>query len=185
MSQRQHAEICIASKRLVLRPFSAGDADATFPCITPSLTRFMSWEPPADRRHFDSIWQAWLPLIASGKDFVFTIRRESCGSFLGLAGLHDVHAGTAKLGIWIREDCHGHGFGREAVRLVATWASRAIDIESFTYPVAEANLPSRRIAESLGGVIEKREETPKYTSLIYRIPGQSPDNGGRSNGQQQ
>ncbi|MGF6726784.1 RimJ/RimL family protein N-acetyltransferase [Paraburkholderia sp. GAS41] len=166
-------EIQIESERLSIRPFSADDADATFHCITPSLTRFMSWEPPASRGDFDRVWRGWLPTIAEGTDFVFAIRQRDDGSFLGLAGLHRVRNASAELGIWIREDFQKQGFGRDAVGLVATWASFALGIESFTYPVAEQNYPSRRIAESLGGVVVERRETPKYMSVIYRIPNQS------------
>lgn len=165
-------EIHIESERLSIRPFSADDADAAFRCITPSLTRFMSWDPPASREDFDRIWQGWLPTIADGTDFVFAIRQRGDGSFLGLVGLHRVRNTTPELGIWIREDFHKQGFGREAVGLVARWASLALGIESFTYPVAEENSPSCRIAESLGGVIVERRETPKYMSVIYRIPEQ-------------
>ncbi|MFJ2991828.1 GNAT family N-acetyltransferase [Pandoraea sp. NPDC087047] len=166
-------EIHIESERLSIRPFSADDADDSFRCITPSLTRFMSWEPPANRETFDRIWQGWLLTIAEGTDFTFAIRQKATGNFLGLAGLHGVRSTSAELGIWIREDFHAQGFGREAVGLVAMWASLALGSESFTYPVAEENDSSRRIAESLGGVIVERHETPKLMSVIYRIPKQS------------
>jgi RimJ/RimL family protein N-acetyltransferase len=166
------SEVHIESNRLSIKPFSASDADATFPCITPSLTRFMSWEPPANRDDFDRVWRSWLPAIDDGSDFVFAIRQLDDGSFLGLAGLHHVRNESPELGIWIREDHHRKGFGREAVGLIAQWATRAIGAESFTYPVAEENHPSRRIAESLGGVIIERRVTPKYSSVIYRIPKQ-------------
>lgn len=59
------------------------------------------------------------------------------------------------------------------MRLVARWASLVLGVARFTYPVAEENYPSRRIAESLGGVIVERRETPKYMSVIYHIPNQS------------
>ncbi|MFM0341528.1 GNAT family N-acetyltransferase [Paraburkholderia fungorum] len=166
-------EIHIESERLSIRPFSADDADAAFRCITPSLTRFMSWEPPANREVFDRIWQGWLATIAEGTNFTFAIRQRADESFLGLTGLHNVRDACAELGIWIREDFHAQGFGREAAGLVAMWASLVLGTESFTYPVAEENYPSRRIAESLGGVVVARRETSKYMSVIYRIPKQS------------
>nr|WP_084085537.1 GNAT family N-acetyltransferase [Cupriavidus sp. USMAA2-4] len=165
-------EIRIESSRLSIKPFSASDADATFPCITLSLTRLMSWEPPPDRESFDLVWQAWLPAIAEGTDFVFAVRQRDSGGFLGLAGLHHVKSPSAELGIWIREDRHREGIGREAVSLVATWASRELGIDRFTYPVAEENYPSRRIAESLGGVVAERRLIPKYKYVIYQIPSQ-------------
>lgn len=166
-------DIHIESPRLSIRPFAASDAQDAFGCMTPSLTRFMSWEPPADRAVFDQIWQGWISTIVEGTDFTFTVRQRDSGSFMGLAGLHHVRHPSAELGIWIREDFHARGFGREAVGAVAKWASTARGIESFTYPVAEENYPSRRIAEALGGVIADRKATPKYLSVIYRIPAQA------------
>ena len=163
-------EIQIDSPRLLIKPFTANDADATFACITPSLTRHMAWEPPASRHEFDDVWQSWIPSIDDGSDYVFAIRQRADGSFLGLAGLHRVSTESPELGIWIREDRHRNGFGREAVTLVAHWATRTIGCASFSYPVAEENSPSRRIAESLGGVIVESRLTPKYKSVVYRIP---------------
>ncbi len=52
------------------------------------------------------------------------------------------------------------------------WASREWGIDRFIYPVAEENYASRRIAESLGGVVVERRQTPKYQSVIYQIPRQ-------------
>lgn len=41
--------IRILSQRLSIEPFCEHDAVESFPCITASLTRYMSWEPPASR----------------------------------------------------------------------------------------------------------------------------------------
>lgn len=165
-------EIQIESARLVIKPFSAGDADVTFSCITSSLTRYMAWEPPASRHDFDRIWRTWIRSMDDGEDYVFAIRQRLNGSFLGVVGLHHVRSKAPELGIWIREDCHGNGFGRQAVASVAAWATRAVGSEGFVCPVAEENHSSRRIAESLGGVIVERRVTPKYHSVIYRVPRQ-------------
>ncbi|MFM0260487.1 GNAT family N-acetyltransferase [Paraburkholderia sediminicola] len=162
--------IQIESTRLLIKPFTANDADATFACITPSLTRHMAWEPPASRHDFDGVWRSWIPSIDDGSDYIFAIRQRADGSILGLAGLHRVRTESPELGIWIREDRHRNGFGREAVTLVAHWVTRTIGCASFTYPVAEENRPSRRIAESLSGVIVESRVTPKYKSCVYRIP---------------
>ncbi|NYH16350.1 RimJ/RimL family protein N-acetyltransferase [Paraburkholderia bryophila] len=162
--------IRIESTRLLIKPFSPADADVAFSCITLSLTRYMAWEPAASRDEFDRIWQGWIPSIENGSDYVFAIRHRTDRSFLGLVGLHYVNTEKQELGIWIREDRHGEHFGREAVTLVARWATQTLGAESFIYPVAEENLPSRRIAESLGGVIVEHCERPKYKAVIYRIP---------------
>lgn len=164
------SETEIQSTRLLLKTFTAADAEEVFCCITPTLTRLMAWEPPATRDEFHLVWEAWLPSIRSGSDLIFVIRLASNGHFLGLVGLHHAQTPSPELGIWIREDCHGNGYGREAVAAATMWASSSLKPKNFTYPVAEENHASRQIAESLGGVVIHRRIERKYTSLIYRIP---------------
>jgi len=53
---------------------------------------------------------------------------------------------------------------------MAVWVSEELNPDCFEYPVAEENVASRRIAESLGGVIVSRRTNPKYLSVVYRIP---------------
>jgi RimJ/RimL family protein N-acetyltransferase len=167
-------EVHIASARLSIKPFSADDAEAAFGCMTPTLTRFMAWDPPATQEAFDRIWQQWQVAATQGTEFVFAIRERESAAFLGLTGLHKLHSDYPELGIWIREDRHREGFGREAVSLVAQWATRAFGIRrGFTYPVAEDNRASRRIAEGLGGVVVEQRIAPKYHAVVYRIPAQS------------
>ena len=76
-----------------------------------------------------------------------------------------------ELGIWIREDVHGQGYGREAVAALAAWARATFAPQSLRYPVAEPNTASRRIALGLGGVEVERQSLSKYVLVVYRIPG--------------
>lgn len=160
----------ILSQRLSIEPFCEHDADESFPCLTPTLTRYMSWEPPASLAQYAQVWGQWLPAIADGSDIVFTIRALENAGFIGLVGLHHTCAETPELGIWIREDKHGRGFGGEAVQAVVLWASQRVAAKSFIYPVATQNAASRRIAEALGGVIIETRTSQKYDSVVYQIP---------------
>lgn len=45
-------EVSISTERLNLTPFTAKDADETYNCITPTLTRYMAWDPQP-RHEFD------------------------------------------------------------------------------------------------------------------------------------
>lgn len=162
--------VFLVTPRLALRPFTPEDAAETFACITPTLTRYLSFEPPASEAAFAHVWQDWLPSIASGEDLTFVIRHRTNAGFLGLAGLHEANTPEPELGIWIREDAHGHAYGREAVRAIATWAVSACGARSFTYPVAAANRASRQLVESLGGEVIGPRNTAKYDGVIYRLP---------------
>jgi RimJ/RimL family protein N-acetyltransferase len=164
----------IEAPRLLLQPFSPADADEAYRCITPSLTRYMAWEPPANPDEFAKIWQAWIQSCADKTELVFTVREKQNGHFLGLVGLHHLQTSAPELGIWIREDRHGNRFGQEAMACLYVWASANFHHSSFIYPVAEANHPSRRIAESLGGVVTDSRATPKYRSVLYCIRRHDP-----------
>lgn len=162
-------DLRIVSPRLSIEPFQARDADESFACLTPTLTRFMSWEPPASPAAYAQVWEQWLPSIADGSDIVFAIRQREDARFIGLVGLHDIDSETPELGIWIREDLHGQGLGRESVETVLHWSSARIRGSHFIYPVAMENLASRRIAEALGGIVIETRTAEKYNSVVYGI----------------
>lgn len=164
------SDTVITSGRLALRPFSGADADEAFACITPTLTRYLSFEPAATSADFEAVWRGWLADIATGTHFNFTLRERAGGAFLGLLGLHNARTAEPELGLWIREDAHGRGYGREAVRALAEWASGHFAPRCFRYPVAQANIASRRIAEGLGGTVTGHLQQPKYAAVVYRIP---------------
>ena len=137
--------------------------------MKPSLTRFMSWDPPPTAQAFADIWREWLKRIDDKTDFHLVVRSKN-GEFLGLAGLHRDNAAEPELGIWIKEAAHGHGYGREAMIAVVAWASRRFSPRAFIYPVAEANSASRRIAEALNGVVRESRSRSKFEEIVYLVP---------------
>lgn len=164
--------ILIRSPRLRLSRFELADADEVFGCITPAVARFMAWEPPRSLDEYKARRRAMLECEGQS-DLSLVVRRDDGGECLGVAGIDGTDLPHPELGIWL-EAAHGQGYGREAVRAVAGWASRTLGKEAFTYPVAVANAPSRRIAEDLGGKVVGTRSTPKYEAVIYRIPVPTP-----------
>ncbi|RWI90599.1 GNAT family N-acetyltransferase [Mesorhizobium sp.] len=160
----------IKSERLSLKLFTPGDAEELYACITPSITRFMQWEPPRSSAAFGAVWRSWLEPNLDGSDLHFVVRRSQDGRCLGLVGLHAANTVSPELGIWLNEGAQGQGIGREAIAAVVAWASEKLAPDSFDYPVAEENIASRKIAERLGGSVVGRRSNPKYIAVVYRIP---------------
>ncbi|WP_207459360.1 GNAT family N-acetyltransferase [Azospirillum sp. SYSU D00513] len=165
----------LASERLSLRSFTPGDAPEIFAAVTPTLTRFMVFDPSPSLVSFSEVWRIWLPNMAAGTDLYLVVRATGSGEFLGLTGLHGIGAPEPEAGIWIKESAHGSGFGREAVSTLVGWAGRVIGVRSILYSVAEENRPSRRVAESLGAHVVGTSKLPKaggvlHPMLVYRIP---------------
>ena len=113
--------------------------------------------------------------MAARNDHYFVIRARTDWQCLGIAALHAMQTKHPELGIWVRADSQGKGFGKEAVTAVVRWASKELRPDYFEYPVAEQNLASGRIAVSLGGSIQEHRSRPKYKSVVYHIPAIRPD----------
>jgi RimJ/RimL family protein N-acetyltransferase len=165
----------LRSKRLLLRAFAPADAPDAFAEATPTLTRYMGWDPAPSLEAFAHIWRTWLPLMVAGTDVSIAVRLASSHEFLGMAGLHHVDEAEPEVGIWIKEVMHGHGFGREAVAAIVSFAARDLGKRAVVYPVVEQNLASRRLAEHLGGQLVGRCTLRKANGVelpevVYRIP---------------
>lgn len=72
------------------------------------------------------------------------------------------------------ESAHGNGFGKEAIVHLRVWAIANLDVDGFIYPVDRNNIASRRIAESLNGVVVDEQIKPTMSGgtldcLSYKI----------------
>ena len=165
--------VIVSTDRLTLASFKPADANDVFTGVTPTLTRFMAFEPSPSPEAFAEVWRGWEDMMRDGAAVFLPIRRAATGEFLGMTGLHDISIQQAEVGIWIKEDMQGHGFGREAVEAAISWARAVLGIDGVIYPVAEDNRPSRRIAEALGGEIVGQRILTKpvgvFTMVVYRI----------------
>jgi RimJ/RimL family protein N-acetyltransferase len=167
--------VTITSPRLLLRSFTPEDAPQAFTPVTPTLARYMSWDPSPSLDAFAEVWREWLPKMATGTDLALVVRLKSSGEFLGMAGLHHIDAPEPEIGIWIKEAAHGAGYGREAVSAIIAWAAKQIGPSGFVHPVVVDNRPSRRLAESLGGIVLGTLDLRKPSGavldeVVYRIP---------------
>jgi RimJ/RimL family protein N-acetyltransferase len=165
----------LSSKRLSLRAFAPDDAAEIFAAVTPTLTRFMAFDPSPSLDAFATVWRAWLPQMAAGTELLLVIRSKSAGEFLGIAGLHGIGNPEPETGIWVKESAHGLGYGREAISAVVAWASRECGALALIYPVVEQNGSSRRLAESLGGVVVgtrrlRKSANIEHPEVVYRLP---------------
>lgn len=152
--------------RLKLAQFEMTDADDVFSCITPEITRYLSWEPPS----LEAYVARCAVLLDSQAEVQFVIRRRDTGECLGVTAVDRPADEVPELGIWMKTAAHGQGYGREAIEGLLRWASLNTGRVGFLYPVAVENLASRRIAERLGGEVIAMRPGSKYDAVVYRIP---------------
>lgn len=114
----------IVSKRIIVRPYRAGDGAALHEAITASrehLKPTMPWAHREDTpeqtealvRRFDANWRL-------REDMTCGIWRREDGRYLGGSGLHriDWHVRRFEIGYWIRADEEGKGYVTEAASLL-------------------------------------------------------------------
>ncbi|MDB9527041.1 GNAT family N-acetyltransferase [Oscillatoria sp. CS-180] len=170
--------VCVAGNRVWLRSISDYFAEAIFKEFSDEITEFMIPKPAETIDDTLAFIHSSIQGMKEKYEVIFVILDKSSEEFIGCCGVHgQANARTPELGIWIKKSAHGSKLGREAIHLTCQWALETIDFDYLTYPVDRANIPSRRIPESMGGIIfeEKQVETRRGTQLdevVYKI---SPD----------
>ena len=70
-------------------------------------------------------------------------------------------------GIWLKKDAHGKRYGREAIRIVSNRAVDNLDFDYLVYPVDRDNIPSRKIPESMGGLVFEEKKVKKQCVEVF------------------
>lgn len=170
--------ISIETKRLSLTPISRNYAQDIFREFTKEITIFM-YPKPADK--IEETYKFIDKAIAknnAGKQLQMVVLNKETNEFLGCAGLHDINTRTPELGIWIKKSAHGFGYGREAIAGLEKWAQENLDFDYIKGPIDKRNIPSRKIAKSLGGIVAKEFKRKNLSGdeldeVEYRIPKKS------------
>ncbi len=168
------SNLIIKTERLNLIPISLDFCDDIFQEFTKNITTFMFPQPSGKKEDTIIFINNSLNKMKTGKTIQQVIINLESGEFLGCAGLHDINTKTPELGIWVKASAHGHKYGREAMHGLKDWADKNLDYDYIKYPVSVENISSRKIAESLGGKIEreyidKNQNGGIMNSIEYRI----------------
>ena len=173
--------IYFESDRLIFRQFEPADATEIYPEVTARICQYLSFDPSPTPEAFQQIWGQWSGMMARGEELFLTMRERSSQEFAGVTGVKGLKE-APELGIWIREGLHGQGFGLEAISSLMNWAARELGLAELDYRVDSENLPSRKIAERLGGNLKDEwQETGAQgqicNMLRYRVraPGMAAD----------
>lgn len=145
--------------RLVLRATRAGGGEAIAHAVEESRAELEQWMPWAKStrsaddterhcRDMEAKWNAREVL-----DFCFYRRGD--GLFVGKGGLHTIDWRIPKMeiGYWIRTSCAGNGYASEATRGLVAIAF-ALGCARIEINSDARNVPSRRVAEKSGFVLE-------------------------------
>ena len=154
----------------VLRAYEIGDARALNEAVNASyehLKPWMAWAAPdTPLEQSEATVRRFIAGYCRNEDFTMGIwQGDRC---LGGTGFHlRVGApgwGNAEIGMWLRGDMAGHGFGTCVLAALLDWGFDAWGWERLVWRCSTENHASRRVAEKNGMKLEgvARQELPIY-----------------------
>jgi [ribosomal protein S5]-alanine N-acetyltransferase len=146
--------VIIESERLRIIPTSEKYAEDIFREFTDEITALMHPKTPEKIEDTLDFIKTSKEKMKKGEDLPVVILDKVTNEFLGHGGVHKLNTETPEPGIWIKKGAHGNKFGREAVMALVEWAKKNLRFKYIMYVADRRNVPSRKIAESLGGIIE-------------------------------
>lgn len=166
--------LIINTPRLSLVPIAPEFCQIIFQEYTKEIATFMFSQPSGNIADTTGFINNALEKMKAGKDIQQVILNFQTKEFLGCAGLHNIDTPTPALGIWIKKSSYGNKYGCEAMHGLMEWAEENLSFEYIKYPVAVKNIPSRKIAESLGGLLGEefigvKQNGEKMNEVEYRV----------------
>ncbi|MGM0640688.1 MAG: GNAT family N-acetyltransferase [Thermotogota bacterium] len=157
-----YLDVKIETERLILKPISMKDKQDIFENFTEDLTKYMYPTAPKEIYEVENFINSSLKGLRENSNLQMVIRKKDNNEFIGNAGLHNTNSEIPELGIWIKKDAFGKGFGKEAITAITEWAKSNLKVKYITYPVDKDNIPSKKIPLSLNGkfIKEYEEKTP-------------------------
>jgi RimJ/RimL family protein N-acetyltransferase len=170
----------IATSRLRLRPFVAGDLDALFAYQSrDDVTQHLQWSS----RSRDEVQEALERKIAAtairkeGDFLALAAELASTGEIVGdvVLGLESEEHRTGEIGYIVHPDHHGHGYATEAGRAVLRVAFEDLRLHRVTGRLDARNVASARVLEKLGmrrEALQVENELVKgewQSELVYAI----------------
>jgi len=172
----------LADDVVVLRPWRETDVPAQLEAFSdPFFRRFSDWAPQTEaaaRAYLDSQEQARRRGEQIG---LALVEPDDHDVVLGGGSLNDVdlEQGCAAIGYWLAPHARGRGVATHAVRLIAGWAFRDLQLARLEITCGPDNRASQRVAERCGfireGVLRAHipfKGTRRDTVVFSLLPGE-------------
>jgi RimJ/RimL family protein N-acetyltransferase len=161
----------LETSRVVLREFSADDAEAMTPILSDAET--MRFYPAALSREEVGGWIARnIRRYAADGHGLWAMVLKSTGEVVGDCGLvtQDVDGSEElEIGYHVRRDLWGQGLATEAARACRGLGFARFDVRRIISLIRPENAPSRRVAEKNGMTVIKETVRKGLLHLVYAI----------------
>jgi len=167
----------IITERLLLVPINILYQADIFREFTEDVARYLVPQPTGDINDTVNFINDSFEETRQGRELQLIALDKKTKEFLGCVGLHKINTKKPEFGLWFKKSVWGLGYGKDSMLALKNWAEVNLEYEYIIYPVFKDNLPSRKIAEFLGGKIArefigknfKGEESEEIEYLIEKI----------------
>ena len=150
-------KIEIVRDNIKLRPISLDDKEDIYREFTEEIVKYMLPSVPKDIDETIDFIESSIATMEAGLNIQLCIVDKETDEFLGCIGLHRIDKDIPELGIWLKKGAHGKKIGRKSVKMLYEFACQNFTHQYYKYPVDKSNIPSRKIPESLGGIVYSYE----------------------------
>lgn len=144
----------IETHRLVLRPFTADDADDMFSnwASDPEVTRFLTWPPHSSADVTRMILNGWVSRYGDGGYFQWAIEWKETGTVIGSIAVVKLEEAieSAEIGYCLGRKFWGRGIMPEALRAVMDYLFDTVGLNRITAGHDVNNPKSGRVMEKAG-----------------------------------
>ncbi len=158
----------VTTDRLILTPLSLNHREDMLREFTDEITKLMYPSTPKSMGEVVSFIEASIHGFVERQEIVVAVLHKETREYLGNAELHQINSRTPELGIWIKKDRQGNGYGKEAIKALKEWADKHLLYDYVRYPVHIDNISSRKIPESLGGLIKDEYDKVNQSGILFR-----------------
>ncbi|MFI2783228.1 GNAT family N-acetyltransferase [Streptomyces sp. ALB3] len=163
--------ITLVTERLLMRPFTAEDTEATHAaCQDPDIQRWTIVPSPYTRADAEQFTRSLSPAgWRDGTMYDFAVLLRDGGPLVGALGVHPRGLpGTYETGFWTAKEHRGAGYATEAVLAAARWAFTALAADRLEWRAEIGNTPSRAVALRAGFRMEGEQRSALLNKGIRR-----------------
>jgi [ribosomal protein S5]-alanine N-acetyltransferase len=160
-------EVKLQTKRLLLEPVTGKYAEQIFAEYREPVIQYMNHGAPESLDVLQQrIADRKLDMEKGIQLFMAVLTKES-GEFLGCFALEDLDKEHLEMGGWLKHSAHGNRYGQEAATAMKCWADDNLHYDYIIWPCATQNVASRKLAESLGGKVQKEYEKKTSSGSVW------------------
>lgn len=163
------SKIIIETDRLRLVPASRKYTKNIFREYREPVIQYMNYGPPESLAILEKRIKKREAEMKKGILFFMVVLLKEGGEFLGCFSLENLEQKNPEMGGWLKESAHGHHYGQEAVAALKQWADKNLTYDHIIWPCAALNIPSRKVAESLGGKIHREYEKTTDSGNLWQF----------------